>query len=169
MPKSTPWDARHHTISLFFACPEVRWHTFTSRGIPEGLQRRDTEQLLHFPSKWAPRLNTSVLWSQDSGAWLHQWDSIGDGSRRGRASAHMHSSGLASGISWSSLASAFLCTILPCWNLQEDCNQTKNAVSQYTLELPVLSRWLQFCLPGDTRQFSGDIFSRHSWRDAPDI
>lgn len=62
-----------------------------------------------------------------------------DGSRWGRVSAHMHSSGLASGISRSSLASAFLCTILPCWNLREDCSQTRNAVSQYTLELPVLS------------------------------
>lgn len=77
-----------------------------------------------------------------------------DGSRRGCASAHMHSSGR----SRSSLASAFLHTILPCWNLWEDCSQTRNAVSQYTFELPVLSRWLQFCLPGDARQFSGDIF-----------
>lgn len=132
VPKSTPWDARHHTISLSFTWPEVRCHTFTSRGIPEGLQRRDTEQLLHFPSEWAPRLNASVLWSQD---WsltpsVRQYR---DGSRWGCASAHMHSSGLVSGRSRRSLASAFLHTILPCWNLWEDCSQTRNAVSQYTL------------------------------------
>lgn len=41
VPKSTWWDASHPTISLSSACPEVGCHTFPSRGVPAGHQRRE--------------------------------------------------------------------------------------------------------------------------------